>query len=120
RSFCSMDTVLSIRNVACPQTRPRATSRVASIYRAEAVNRKFQQMRQQRLRRPGISPEATFGDEAFRARPLAGPPLRSQELAARPGGDAGGTDLGRECQLRRHVPSMASSQFPEEAPYLMC
>ena len=49
-------------------------------------------MRQQRLRRRGISPEATLGDEAFRARALALPPLRYQDLDARPGRDAGGTD----------------------------
>jgi hypothetical protein len=41
RSLCSMDTVLSTRNVACPQTRPSAISRAARIYRAAAVRSKI-------------------------------------------------------------------------------
>ena len=76
RSLRNMDTVLSIRNVACPKLDLAARPASRAFIVPRAVDRKFQQMRQQRLRRPGISPEATLGDEAFRARALALPPLR--------------------------------------------
>jgi hypothetical protein len=36
RSLCNIGTVVSIQNVACPQTRPDVASRVASTYRAES------------------------------------------------------------------------------------
>src|SRR5713101_4665622 len=86
-----MNTVLSIRNVACPQTRPNATFRLASTNRAEVARSKIPAGRQQRPRRPGISPGATLRDRAFRARALVLAPLlncsttiRSTETARKP------------------------------------
>jgi hypothetical protein len=119
RSFCSMDTVLCIRNVACPQTRPSAMSRPARIYRAEAVRSKIPADEVIALATAGhLARSSTLGDEAFRARALAPPPLRDQDLDARLGRDAGSTDLRRECQLRRHVSSVARPSFPKKHRYV--
>src|SRR4030095_6764399 len=109
RSFCSMDTVLSIRNVACPQTRPSATSRPASIYRAGGGRSKIPADEATAPATAGHLARSKLGDEAFRDIALVLPALRDHDLARLRRGARGADSTEGTCVTSR------APRFPEEA-----